>query len=465
MFMPKILKTQVEKDIFFTVDILVESTDYSKMQIAALTQLGQNLQIKGYRKGKAPVEKIVNSVGQEKAQNAILNHVVNTSYENLKSQISDEIKKLERGYLPPKLDLNQSSFNDNKEGFQFRLNFELLPKIDYDTILKNVVKVQDPEKVEGRVSFEEFYKTNQETAFKLENQYETSEEKMKTGFKAKMMVKEWVDGEDVLSKKARELEVLFGANQIDPAFEKEVIGMKPNEEKHFQIDLSNPKQTSKKTQKYNYEVQLIEVKTPKFKTLDEVLKNADKSNLPKTEKEFKTQVKAYYDAESEKIKKNFARKELVAMIAGFPEISLNEALIEESLEKRWKELEPTFPNDNTEFQKRVEQLIPPNYRKKKLTTKDNVKVAIKKMFWDEFKLAKYLEVIFTNKVLKVENGAKKFQTEVERIKNELKKSPERYGIDKNIVDDDVRLENTAADRYIRNTALEWLLSQLKIEVV
>ena len=130
------MKASIEKLPDSQIEIFIEVSveEFKKALDKACFDLGKDLEVEGFRKGKAPKEIIENKIGTEKISNAAVDDCVRENY--LKAISENEIEPLGQ----PQIEIVKQAFGSP---FQFRAKVSVLPEInlpDYKKIASQVEK-------------------------------------------------------------------------------------------------------------------------------------------------------------------------------------------------------------------------------------------------------------------------------------------------------------------------------------
>lgn len=280
----------------------------------AYGELQKQTALKGFRKGKAPIEKIKQmyseSIGQEVARN-----LVQTSY----------FKAVHDLKLDP-VSYPQFKFEPAKEnqGFNFSANFEVRPEIKIQKfegleVESEKVNVTD-EKVDSVI-------TN------IQNNYAewvplATSRPLQKGDTALIDFKGIINGEPLPNGAAEGHQLEIGSNQFIPGFEDGLVGMNKGETKN--IDLKFPEdyqEASLKGQPVTFEVKLNDILTKKMPEMNEEFfkKIGEFSTLEQVKKDIREDLIKNEERKIEnKLKEDLIKALITANPMEIPETILNE---------------------------------------------------------------------------------------------------------------------------------------------
>jgi trigger factor len=243
----------------------------------------RNVQVKGFRKGKAPLATI-KSLYADRVKQDVIQDIVQSKYANaLKEHSLDPI-----GYPAIEFD----PMEDGKD-FAFTAEFEVRPEVALKQIEGLAVKREKFEMNDALVdaTVEDIRKGRAETVPVLEDRPAA------TGDIAVINFAGMVDGKPLDNGAADGHQLELGSNQFIPGFEEGVLGMKPGQEKTVSIKFPD-----------DYHVPELKGKPVEFKTKLVELK---KRSLPEVNDEFAKSVGPYADLKAlrDAIRLDFEQRE------------------------------------------------------------------------------------------------------------------------------------------------------------
>jgi trigger factor len=212
-------KNELELTIEITHDELKPFLD------SAVEEISKSKRIDGFRPGKAPYDRIVKEVGEMAIYQTAANDAIAKYY--YEAITNEKIEPVDQ----PKVETIKLAPNNP---FIFKATIALLPKIEVADLEKISVKPVAEVKVEE----EEINKTLEQ--LKNMRGKEVLEEKAaETGDKVELGFEGFMDNVPFEGGKADKHALVIGKGQMIPGFEDNLIGLKKDEEKEF--DLSFPK--------------------------------------------------------------------------------------------------------------------------------------------------------------------------------------------------------------------------------
>lgn len=116
----------------FVINVTIPAEEIKKIYHQVIEEQAKEAEIKGFRKGKAPVNLVEEKIGKEKLDNQLLNKVINQSY-------PEAIKKLDlKPIIPPEVKL--VSTEKNKE-WEIKFISTELPEVDLGEFKEKIKEI------------------------------------------------------------------------------------------------------------------------------------------------------------------------------------------------------------------------------------------------------------------------------------------------------------------------------------
>lgn len=209
-----------QKELIVSLDF----EEFKKFVEEATEELIKEVELPGFRKGKAPKELAIKNIKEfdiyEKAANlaAKKNYLDYISSNNLEPLTSPDIEVLK---LAP-----------NNE-FSFKATFYVIPEIDLDDYQEKIKHLKNQKK-EVKVEEQEI-EESLNWLLKSRTNYEKSNSEIKIGDKVKLDFDIKENGSIIDSQK--DFEFITGEKQVFEDFEKNILGLKENETKNFSVEV------------------------------------------------------------------------------------------------------------------------------------------------------------------------------------------------------------------------------------
>lgn len=304
-------------DVQALVHITASEDELQKIKTKVITKLGQNIKVAGFRPGKAPQAVIEKNIDSQTLQTEFLNEAVNMLYTAALKE--DRIRPV----AAPKVDINKFvPFTTLEITLDVPVVGEIkLPDYKKLTIKREVVKV-----------------TKDQIDEVLKNLQTRGAEKSEVDRAAKDGDEAWIDfegtdkdGKAIDGAAGTDYPLVLGSKTFIPGYEENVVGMKPGENKSFEItfpkdygskELQNKKVTFAVTLK-----KLNEVIEPK---LDDAF--AQKMGPFKSMAELKENVEAQLKGEAEARAERDFEAQIVNSLTDKTKVAIPKVLIDEQKE-------------------------------------------------------------------------------------------------------------------------------------
>lgn len=199
--------------------IELDSTELKKYLDDAETDLAANIEIDGFRKGKAPKSEVRKRLGEQAVLQAGLEHAIEKSFSS--------------AILEHKLDVvstdNLQIKENTPEKLLYTIQASLYPTVKLGDISKVKVK-----KKEVEVSEEEIQKAI-DTVRSSRVSYDPKDGPVENGDKVEMDFQVTKDGKVIEGGESKNHPLIVGKNTFLPGFEENLVGMLKGEEKEFTI--------------------------------------------------------------------------------------------------------------------------------------------------------------------------------------------------------------------------------------
>ncbi len=267
---------------------LLVSCTYTNEEYAPVAQkvqinLCKNVTIKGFRKGKAPVEQAIKYINPEEVYKGMINKLIDKDFNDL----LDKYDTTKVANMSPNLDVK---FDEKKKTYTLAYSFCLLPvaEIKASTGLNVEVKAKTVKASDVDAKIESLLVDNAELVPASDDQVAELKDHVIIDFTG------YVDGKEFDGGAATDYELTLGSNTFVPGFEDQLVGMKNGEKKTIEV-----------TFPANYLASLAN-KVAKFAVTVKTLKKVVK---PELNDEFVTTLDSYKVKTVDELKKA-VRKEL-----------------------------------------------------------------------------------------------------------------------------------------------------------
>ncbi|MBD3300216.1 MAG: trigger factor [Candidatus Moranbacteria bacterium] len=309
--------------------VKVSKDDIEKYKEMTAKDYSTQNPIKGFRPGKAPVEKVKEEMGQQKFMEKVLDSAIQKEY--VKTILNNEIKAIGT----PKIDLGKN-FSGIDNEFDFEVEVAVFPKLKMPDLKE--IKFEKPSlnkiKIESK-EIDDVLERIRESRVKLV----TVKRPAKKGDRVEIDFKIFLNKVPYENGSAKDFPVTIGKSkdQLVPGFEDKLIGMKENETKKFKLKFP-PK----------YHDKNLADKEVEFEVL---MKLVQERQLPKLEDNFAKEIGQYKSLQDLKdhIKENLKQEKERKTINQSLDKALNQiiekvkteipqAMIDEEKQKMYNEL-------------------------------------------------------------------------------------------------------------------------------
>lgn len=312
------MKTSIKylSDVKVEIKVILGVKELAIAEEVALTKLGQEIKIPGFRKGKAPINAISKNVDQNVLQERVINEAISNAVAS--SYLDNNLQALERPFVDVKKFVP-------KESLEFIATSEILPKIkvgDYKKLKYNLSKIevsnQEIDDVVGRIRQSLSQKTEVERPAKLDDE-------VVIDFVGKR------DGQPFDGGAGKDYSLKLGSGQFIPGFEDQIIGHKAGED--FDIQVTFPKDYHSDDLKGNEVVfsiklhKVLEISLPEIN--DEF---AAKVGPFTTAEEMKADIKRELTKQKEREANEKIKDELLEQLIAKSEIPVPEILLKDQIQ-------------------------------------------------------------------------------------------------------------------------------------
>ena len=319
------VQVQSKKGLKTTLSIIVDKAEIKKKLDNRLLELQNQIDLKGFRKGKVPASIIKNQFGK-----AIYGEVIDKVLKESTTKAIQDKKFKVAGQ--PKIDLKV--FGEGKD-LNFELQLDLLPEIKLQSFEK--YKASDYSVIVGKEVLEERLEN-------LSKEYKSFQEKKndsksELGDQVIFNYQATVDNKEFEGGKGENVAIELGKDLFLRGFDKQLIGVKKGESKKVTSTL--PRNHPKKDladKEAIFECKILNIKSPKKNKLnDDFAKKIGAKDLVDLSEKIKAQITDQYNMTLNSITK----KEILDQLEKNHTVDVPQNLIENELKSI-----PNNPNEN-----------------------------------------------------------------------------------------------------------------------
>lgn len=329
----KLAKSQLE------IEVEIGPEELQKYIDKALAHLAEHIDVDGFRKGKAPKNIVEEKVGKE----AVMAEAADLAINELYNQVITENK------LEP-IDKPQAEIVKLAEGnpFIFKVKTTVLPDLKLPDFKAIASKIKTNEVLVKEEELEDTLKYIQKTRAKFSQIDRAAQEKdfVEIEYASPQLQEKGHEGHHHATKD----QFVLGDGGMVPGFEKNLVGMKANEEKEFSVDF--PKNFQRKDlagKKMDFKVKMISVQKMELPEInDEFAKTLGKfENL----EAFKKSVQEGMAQEKTAQEKDRARQQALEKISAGVKVEVPEALVTFEQERMMENFKHKISHDfNIKFE-------------------------------------------------------------------------------------------------------------------
>ncbi len=284
----------------------------------AFEEANKEVEIKGFRKGKAPRKIFESTYGVESLFEEAIQHVLQETYYDAVVEHNLEV------LAQPKIDLDPAKIKRG-EDFSYTVTVAVKPEIKLGEYTGLEVSVIPAVASEVEIEAEISKKLEQHAEMELKE-----EGTLENGNTAVFDFSGSVDGEKFDGGTAENYELVIGSGSFIPGFEEQMVGMKSEEEKNVVVTFPEDYQEKSLAGKEAiFACKLHEIKEKKIPELNEEFIKELNDEAIKSVEDYKANVKAELEAAKENQNKTHIRSTVVAKAISNAEFEIPVEMIAE----------------------------------------------------------------------------------------------------------------------------------------
>jgi trigger factor len=449
-------KTRIEQEILLFIDVTIEKDEYNEFKDKIRTQYLKNVEVPGFRKGKAPSNLALEQINPSALEQTILQEAVDKFGHDAMILATDEMTKSERHVIAESFQLQTETLK-NEENLSFTIKGEMLPQIELDPSKITVVEPSAKD-LPDRISYEEFLSSQKNGFISGHVEYEDTTKGLGMLYKFTSDTTGIVDGKDAPQLTTKDMNGVIGVKQFIPDFETGVMGMKLGEEKSFDVqfpvDYHSPELAGKKA---TFTAKIKEIQAPKSTDFNTILKSSHEGHDHgqfSDEAAFDTYIKNYYDGETDQLleqqKQRNTVKALIDQVKDFP---IDEERVTTERDRIFEVLKSNAEGQGVAINEIFVQSGIPGSEKGAKDEMD-IKAKIESYVRSEFKLSTIWDFIYATKV-----EQKVTVDQIEQGAKDVLANPSKYNLGSDMTEDQAK--NYAYNNLKKNRSAAWLFAQLK----
>ncbi len=422
---------KVKKENSMEIDINISGEEWEKFLKNSKKELFNNLELKGFRKGKVPEKIAQKNISDLKIQNKAVDMAIEKHYPNL-------IKKVKNEKV-----ISRPSFRVEKisnEEVLIKMILALFPEIDLGDIKDIKVSYKEPNVTEKEIN-EEFKQS--EKHFMDLNEIKDKDYEIKNGdivnlnFVGKLKGKEFENG------KADNHELEIGSKSFIDGFEDQLIGMKKDQEKVIKVTFPEEYPDSKlKGKEVTFDVKINSISKNVMLKGEELEKRFKQFDL-KSFDDLKLRIKKILEQTKKQEADDKLLREFIEIVKKNlnTEINIPDVLLNDEVEKELKSFKEKLLQQGQDWKEYLKMIgsTEEDFKEKnlKISTRNRIMDGlIYSKVIDDFRIKvtdndyeKEVEEIAKNQKMNVEDLKKQFQKEMlfnsiqfKKLINKIKKN-------------------------------------------
>ena len=298
-----------------SLNIVVPNTDIEEQVSTKLKAAQKDSKLKGFRKGKAPMDVVSSMFGPEIRQEVIWD-LASKTFSKLAQE--KDLKIVSRPNLIPE------TLDEGKDA-KFKATFEVYPEVS----LAKISKISFTNFL-CDITDEDLDKTINNLQKRM-SQWEPVDEVSKDGDQIKINFVGRIDGEEFEGGTAEDFSVEIGSKSMIKGFEEGLIGLKKGDKKI--LELNFPEDYGKKelaSKPVSFDTEVNEVLTPKLPELNEEFFKSTGIEAADVES-FKTEVRTKLEEDLENILKGKVKQSLFDALIEVNEFEVPSAMIDSEI--------------------------------------------------------------------------------------------------------------------------------------
>lgn len=302
----------------------------------------QEVEIKGFRKGKIPREIFNRRFGEESLYEEAMNIVINDAYED--AIRSENLNVVNR----PELKVNFETLGRGKN-LEFTIEVEVWPDVKLGQYKGIEVEKESSEVTQADIDeYIERIRKNYAELVVVEGK------PLEKGHTAVFDFEGFVDGEAFEGGKADNYSLEIGSGQFIPGFEEQMVGMNVGEEKTIDVTFPEDYHAEKlKGKKAQFKIKLHEIKERVLPELtDEFVKDLDIENVSTVE-DYKKFVNETLEKDKKEASENKFSDDVLSRAVENAEVEIPTGLVEDEINRYVSQIE----SQAKRYQISTEQLL------------------------------------------------------------------------------------------------------------
>ena len=401
------MKTSIEQqkaNVILTIEL--ETKEWQEILNQSAKKISETADIKGFRPGKAPLDAVINHIGEARVLSEASNIAVGKFY----AMAAKEHKLIP--VTPPKISVEKL---DIEQPLVFKVEVTVMPEVEIGDYKKIKVKIQ-PVTVD-KSKAEKTLKDIQKKAVK----FKEIDREAKKGDWIEIDFEGKLDGVLFEGGASKNHPLIIGDGVFMPGFEEALIGLKANDEKTFKVTF--PKDYHQKNlagKEAEFKVKAHKIKEVELPPLDDEL--AKSLGKFQSLDELKTDIDKWLKEEAEKQEQTRQREAAMEELIKITKVDIPDELIDQEVSAMLEDLTRQLAQQNISLE---------DYLKRNNATEDEMREQWKAMA--EKRVIAGLALDAFKKQENVESTNEEVTKEIERLQqlypNQKDEIKEKYSSD------------------------------------
>lgn len=330
--------------------VKVSAAELDEKLVAKLNEVKGRINLKGFRKGKAPVSFLKKMYGKGMMSEIIQELVAETS------QKAFTDRDLRPATSPsPKFHSKIEDVIAGKSDLEYDVQAEILPSFEPTDVSK--IKLTRPVAEAPESDIDEALENIAEQQMSYKARGKTAKAKDKDMLVIDFVGK--VDGEEFAGGKGEGIELVLGSNSFIPGFEEQLVGAKTDED--VEVKVTFPEDYGSKDlagKDAVFDVKVVEVKAPeKVEIDDELAKKVGLESLAV----LKSRVRERIEADYKRLSRSHLKRALLDKLDDAHDFELPKGMVDAEFNQIWSQVEGAERDE--EDKDKTEDELKAEYRK------------------------------------------------------------------------------------------------------
>ena len=310
------------------LEVVLTKEEFNEKYDKAFEKVIQNVELKGFRKGKVPQAMYLKRFGEGAILQEAIDIALNdTYYEALTAKKVQAVSQ-------PEIDVDFENLGKDKP-FKYTATVEVYPEVELGKYFGVEVTKESDEVTEEEVN------SYVERELKNNSELEVVEGKsLENGNTAVFDFTGYVDGKEFEGGKAENYSLEIGSGHFIPGFEEQMVGMKNEEEKDINVTFPENYQAADLAGKPAvFKVKLHEIKQRVLPELnDDFVKGLELENVNNVE-EYKNHIKEVISIDKKEANENKFTEDVLEAVCNEAKVDIPEAMVENRLAQMVSQVE------------------------------------------------------------------------------------------------------------------------------